>query len=442
MQFLSMLKNIRDFLSVFRNILMMSSGYAISVTSTMVMYTLLPVIYSRLWDPSVAGLLIMSMTILQVFVAGPISASLLSKYGSKKVLFIYAWSFFVWSLFRLLSYMVDSVLLQKLLVIIMTICFAAGFGAKFVDIYTLRMSPLGKSGLSFGFLITFAGLGRFLWTILQPFFLNPITQFGAPIVMMAAMLIFGLALWYSETDTNIVTRVITNRRHISHHVWSSIKDLLISYKNIFRNGWLFIQHCKSYPLIPLSLSFFDGVFFWSLWFVIPLYLAQNPQYISQGLEIGIYEMMSLCFAVICGYIADKYNTTISAFIWWIGVLIGVIILYHHPRIEMLVFVWVIIWISNNLLYAVGQKILTDHDEDHPNDGAYGQTKNMISNIWYMFMPVVWWLLEFISFDRLLQLFASLLSIVVMLGIIITFYVLIMKRHTRTPRYKHHTAMKL
>jgi MFS family permease len=152
-------------------------------------------------------------------------------------------------------------------------------------------------------------------------------------------------------------------------------------------------------------------------------------------------MMSLCSAVLFGYIADKYNTTISAFIWRLWILLAIVILYHNPRIEMLIVIGMIIGLSNNLLYAVGQKILTDHDEDHNNDGAYGQTKNMISNIWYMFMPVVWWLLEFISFDRLLQLFASLLSIVVMLGIIVTFYVLIMKRHTRNISYKSHMSMK-
>jgi len=36
-------------LSKFRNIIIMSSGYAIAICSTMLMYTLLPIIFTKLW---------------------------------------------------------------------------------------------------------------------------------------------------------------------------------------------------------------------------------------------------------------------------------------------------------------------------------------------------------------------------------------------------------
>jgi hypothetical protein len=81
------------------------------------------------------------------------------------------------------------------------------------------------------------------------------------------------------------------------------------------------------------------------------------------------------------------------------------------------------------LYATGQRILSEHDKDHEDDGAYEQTRSMITNIGYMFMPVIRWLLQFMSFSYKLQLFASILSCIAMMGVIITFYVLIMKRHT-------------
>jgi hypothetical protein len=110
-------------------------------------------------------------------------------------------------------------------------------------------------------------------------------------------------------------------------------------------------------------------------------------------------------------------------------LIWIIMIYLYPMIEILIPVWIVIWLSNTLLYAAGQRILSDHDDDHADDWAYWQTRNMITNIWYMFMPVIRWLLEFMDLTFILQLFWSILSCVTLMGIIITFYVLIMKRHT-------------
>jgi hypothetical protein len=116
-------------------------------------------------------------------------------------------------------------------------------------------------------------------------------------------------------------------------------------------------------------------------------------------------------------------------LWRIWVLIWIIILYLYPSINTLIPVWIIIWLSNSLLYATGQHILSEHDEDHEDDGAYGQTRSMMTNFWYMIMPVLWWILEFIPFTLLLQLFASIISCFITIGIIVAFYVLIMKRHT-------------
>jgi len=77
-------------LSKFRNIIIMSSGYSIAVCSTMIMYTLLPILYSNIRGATNAGIMIMIMTIMQVFVFGPIAANLVDKYGARKMLFIYA----------------------------------------------------------------------------------------------------------------------------------------------------------------------------------------------------------------------------------------------------------------------------------------------------------------------------------------------------------------
>ena len=91
-------------------------------------------------------------------------------------------------------------------------------------------------------------------------------------------------------------------------------------------------------------------------------------------------------------------------------------------------VGVIIWLSNNLLYATGQHILAVNDVDHENDGAYAQTRTIVANIGYMFMPVMWWLLISIDFALILKLFSSMIASIAMFGLIVAFYLLVMREN--------------
>ena len=416
-------------LSKFRNIIIMSSGYSIAICSTMIMYTLLPILYSKIRWPTNAGIMIMIMTIMQVFVFGPLAANFVDTHWARKVLFVYASLFVWWGLARLLSYFTHDTTLISLLTIIMTIAFAAGYGSRFVDVYTLRMSPTGQSGMAFWWLVTFAGLGRFLWTLLQPHLVNPTAQIRAPVIMIGAMSIFIVVLLFIKDDKPTALTFSLSPKKLHQHLWVSVIKLFESYKNTFTHGRKFIQRCEKFPLIPLSIAFWEWIFFGSLWFIIPLYLSYHPEYISYGFEIGIYEIISLFCAIGFGYIADRYNSVVTAFLWRGGILIGIILLYLYPSIDTLVPIGIIIWVSNSLLYATGQHILSEHDQDHEDDGAYGQTRSMITNIGYMLMPVIRGLLQFMSFAYILQLFASILSCIAMIGVVITFYVLIMKRHT-------------
>jgi Major Facilitator Superfamily len=307
----------------------------------------------------------------------------------------------------------------------MTILFAAWYGSKCVDVYTLRLSPVWQSWMAFGRLVTFAWLWRFLWTLLQPHLVNTTYQIRAPVMMIIAMIIFIIMLCFIENDLIHTKQSILP---IHHHIGQSLRKLINSYKKTFIHGRIFIERCGKFPLIPLSIAFWEWIFFWSLWFIIPLYLSQHHEYISYGFEIGVYEIINLIFAIIFWYIADKYNIIHTTFIWWFGILIGIGFLYMYPSIESMIIIGIVIGLSNSLLYATGQHILSEHDTDHKDDGAYGQTRSMITNIWYMFMPVIWWLLQFMNFKFIIELFASILSCFAIMGIIITFYVLIIKKH--------------
>ena len=406
----------------------MSAWYLFAVGSIIVMYTLLPVIFTDLRGSKVAWIAIMLMTMLQIFVFWPIAANLVDTYGARKILFAYVWFFLLGALFWYLSYGITDVVRKNIVVILMTLSFAAGFSCKFVDVYTLRTSPFWKTGIAFGILVTLAWVWRFIGTLIQPSLIQETTQIYWPWIMIGSMILFALAIFFIKSDLEPDPAIVFNKETLDSHIKTSLVWVLGAYKHTFYRGWRFIQRCRQFPLIPLTVSFFEGMYFASLWFIIPLYLAAHPEYHSSWLEIGIYEIISVCVAVVFGYIADKGNSVRNVVIGWIWVLIGVWILYFHPSLEVLVIVGVIIGLSNNLLYSTGQYVLAKNDVDHENDGAYAQTRNIIANIWYMFMPVMWWLLIHLDFALLLKLFSSIISSIAMVGLIVEFYLLVMREH--------------
>lgn len=373
-----------------------------------------------------AGIMMMLMTIGQILLFGPLAASFVDTYGARKILFAYTSFFSLWSLFWIASYLVDDMIGKSILVILMTICFSAGFGCKFVDVYTLRTAPKLKIGVSFGILVTMAGLGRFLGTLLQPNLIQESMQIYAPIALGIAMIIFASVLYFVRSDLQPSWFGTTNSESINSHIKTSLVGVLWNYGNTFYRGWRFIKRCRHFPLIPLTISFFEGMYFWSLYFIFPLFLIANPWVSVTGLEIGIYELISIFVAVWFGHLADKGKSMRKIFLGWTGVFIGAGILYHNPSINNLVIVWLFIWLSNSLLYATGQYILAKNDVDHENDGAYAQTRSIIANIGYMFMPVMRWLLIHLDFTLLLRLFASMITVIAVFGTIVAFYLLVMR----------------
>ena len=392
------------------------------------MYTLLPVIFTDIWWPKLAGIAIMVLTMLQIFLFGPIAASLVDTYGAKKLLFGYVGFFILGSLLWYASYQIDDILWKNIVVMGMIILFAAGFGCRFVDVYTLRTSPSSKTGIAFGIVVMLAGLGRFVGTLIQPSLIQESTQVYGPWIMIGCMIIFWISLLFIKSDLEPNPAIIFNKEGLDNRIRTSLVGILWTYKNTFYRGWRFIVRCRQFPLIPLTVSFFEGVYFASIWFIIPLYLAAHPDFMSTGLEIGIYEIISVCVALLFGYIADRGKSITNAVIGWVGVLIGVGILYFHPSVEVLVIVGVIVGLSNNLLYATGQHVLAVNDVDHDNDGAYAQTRTIIANIGYMFMPVIRWLLMHIDFALILKLFSSMIASIAVFGLIVAFYLLVVREH--------------
>lgn len=108
----------------------------------------------------------------------------------------------------------------------MTLSFAAGFGCRFVDVYVLRTAPFGKTGVSFGILVMFVGLGRFLGTIIQPSLIQDALQVFAPLIMIGAMCLFSLVLWYIPSDMTFRPLNIFKKDALDNHIKMKLVSVL------------------------------------------------------------------------------------------------------------------------------------------------------------------------------------------------------------------------
>ncbi len=420
--------------SQLRSVITMSTGYAIALMSTMLMYILLPIILTDLRGETRAWVAIMLMTICQVFFFGPLAASFADRYGARRSLYGYALFFMMGAVLRLLSGIASGIRIS-IAMTLMLVFFAAGYACKMLEAYILRVSPAGNSGIAFSFLVTLAWIGRFVATLIQPHLVTQSYPRGAWI-MIAAMICFTLFLWFSSDDRSSLasqtdrTRLDTDNKDKGIWRWSLRTTLSQSYSHAFIHGRKFIRNCRYFPVVPLSVALREGIFYGSLRFVVPLYLAQHPEYLSQWWEIGIYEVISVFIAVACGYLVDKRHTWRIVILWWIMVVIGWVWLVVSPGISTIILAWVIIALANSMLFASGQHILAVHDSDHEDDGAYSQMRQFVLNIGFMLMPLIWWYLHMTGNEQFIVL--GFINIIIAVGsFILTLYL----------RYRHRSLIK-
>lgn len=160
----------------------------------------------------------------------------------------------------------------------MIVCFAAGYASNFISVYTMRSVKASQSGLVFGLLTTFSGIGGLLGTLIQPLILAPRLQFYGPIILFVAMLGYGIILSFVQSD--IDNSLIAKASRLQSSIKTKLIKTLNTYGNTFYRGARFIKRSRQFPLIPMSVSFFKGIYYGSLYFLVPIYLIQHPEFHS------------------------------------------------------------------------------------------------------------------------------------------------------------------
>lgn len=335
-----------------------------------VSYGILPIIVAFSYGEDTAGIFFAAFNLYQAFLGDPLAGNLADRYGSKPVVlsgfFLMAAAAILW-LVAPLSH--PFVLIAFALLMFLGFSFRDEAAA-----YLLRTSRAGEGGLIFGLMENIYAVASFLAALSLPYFVATDNHFTGALVMLVTAIAGILIVLPLPNDT-------TERAPV-RSFWQSFNVLAL-----LRNGWHFTKTNGWYPIFALGNSLFEGIFYGTIWFVIPLHLAAGDARIVEGLELGIYELITIFFAGMAGYAADNYNWRHLNTLGWLLVAAGAIALLFSDTTLSLILVGVIIAVGNNLFAFAGSHALEAYDKDHRDDGAFIGFSNMVNDLGYALGPL-------------------------------------------------------
>lgn len=368
---------------------------------TALAYAIFPIIVADLYNEWVAGLFFGVFNLISAFLLNPIVGNLADKYGSKPMLIFYRIiliiSGIVWLVMPVNLYMV---------LIFMSLLFLS-YSLRVNETYVLRVTNKSEGGLIFGISENVYSIAYFLSTLSIAFFtLTSNHKYAAWM-----MIIFGLF--------NLISVMFIKNDFVKKN--KKEKRSILSDLNPFnsiKSAMHFVRMNGNYPLMTLSASAFQGIFYGTIWFIFPLYLAQaGISSIEGGLQLGIYELVTIFIAGICGYMADKYNWKHIHSIGWFLVMVGVMLMPFFAWPLSLIIIGFVIGVGNNMFVFAAEHALEAFDIDHKEDGAFMATNKMVGDFSYGISPVIAGFLYFEYGFEIALMFSSFICILLAIWMI-------------------------
>lgn len=338
---------------------------------TALIYAVLPILIVRLYNEWIAGLFLGIFNLLMAFIFNPIVGNFADRFGSKYMLVFYK-IFMIFGALILLFFKMNI----YTLIIFSTILFIA-YSLRINETYILRVTKKDEGGLMFGLSENIYSISYFLATLSIPYF----TITGNYTLAAKLMLIFAIF------NLILVLRIKNDLKYVNKKKESILKSLnpILSLKNAIH----FIKMNNNYPIMAIAASIFQGIFYGTIWFIFPVHLANiNYSGIEGGLQLGIYELVTIFLAGYSGYLADKYNWKYFHSLGWVLILIGVILMPVYSFPSGLIIIGLIIGIGNNFSFFSAEHVLEAKDIDHKEDGAFMAVNKMSLDASYAISPII------------------------------------------------------
>ena len=238
------------------------------------------------------------------------------------------------------------------------------------------MSRRNEGGFIFGIAENLYAFANFIAALAIPFFIVTSMHRSAALVMLVTSFFSCLVTLKLPNDKKRSFNFLKKRR-----TPRGIAEAM-------RAGWHFVRKNKFYPLLTLGGATFEGIFYGTIWFVIPLQIASRTPSLIGGLELGIYEIMTVALAGYSGYLADRYDWRTIHTVGWVMAMVGTFALIFSPAVWWLVMIGGIIAIGNNFFAFAASHALEAHDIDHREDGSFIGIRNFATDIGYAIGPII------------------------------------------------------
>ena len=354
-----------------RNALVLISSVSITRYATTAVWGILPAVIAFSYGEWVAGIFFGVFNLFQAFVGDPLAGSFADRWGSKPVVLVghalVAASGIFWFAFPLTN--IPALLFFGILFFLSFSCRDESAA------YLLRTGGKEEGGLIFGVAENIYAMANFLASLSLPFLVLAGHESIAAAVMIATSLCGAVML----------ARIPNDRGRRSQKRWTEA----LNFIGAIRDGLRFVKSNHLYPLLALGSAAFEGLFYGVLWFAIPLEIVGGGSFsIVEGLELGIYEIVTVFFAGYAGYLADRYHWRAVHLLGWVLAAVGAIGLLWSPGVWPLVIAGALIGIGNNFFAFAASHALEAHDIDHRRDGAFVGLSNMVSDLGYAVGPLV------------------------------------------------------
>ncbi len=386
----------------YKNTLKLLMGASFAAYTVSMMLAALTVMMADQANAQIAGIFMAALNLIEMLLLDPIGGAMADTRGSRQTL-----------KYRTILNMMAGALLMifsqsLLLVIAVGITIFVSFGLNNVGTYLLRTTDRKEGGTIFGIADNVISLAILLGTFSLPFFIQNRAFFWLGVALVICNAIYFLILQFVKDD-------------IAPEYKQKIQLAHINPIATARKAWTFVRKNNNYPLMLLATAAYTGFFYGTIWFVIPLKFATSGSLsLADGLELGIYELVTVVTAGICGHLADKLPWKRMHLWGWVMTLIGMWLIPFFPLQMGLIIAGLIIGLGNNIFYYAACHALEQFDDDHRADGTFWAFVKMIQSASYAVVPLVCgFFYQFYGFVPALVFGISLSSIIAIWMIIYT-----------------------
>lgn len=331
-------------------------------------YTILAPLWQQIMPLRIVGLLIWSMSFVQLILDIP-AWYLLDRFWYVKILKIATFLFIIASLF-----LIFDLTVAVFVITLVVWWFGRLLFSPWSIAYILAQSPKEHAGK----FISLREIFNSVWVV----FCTAIIAFILPWPPFMLWLLIAFILMFAW-----LLLLISPEDNVSVHIEKKIEthDFYIRRQTLD-----LFAHIRKFSPVSLSLiltTFSSWLFYALIWFIIPLMIVNHQWWAFLGISLGIFDLAVVILWFTIWKLADKYDKNKLVFLWLLIFSLSAILLGFNFGIMFLI-LWFIATTWDEIANISLRAWLDSLETNHKNDGKVAGAISMASDLWRAIWPLL------------------------------------------------------